>query len=371
MKTFVKILCVAVVLSAAACKQTSEREKKEKQLIDYKKELAQLNSKIKLLEGELNDEGDKGVLVEIDTLIASTFEHFVDVHGTVEADMNIQIMPETSGMIQEIKVEKGQKVSKGQVLAVLNTDIIRQNIKELETNLELATRLYEKQANLWKQNIGSELQYLEAKNRKDALENNLASLKTQLSKSYIKSPVSGEIDELFPRIGESASPQAPFARVVNVDKVYITADVSEKYIGKFGKGDDVLIHFPSLGKDIKAKISAAGQFINPNNRTFKITVRLDNKDGSIKPNMLSVLKIKDTFVENALVVPVSLIQDDSKGSFLFIAETEDGKTVARKTYVKTGTTYKGNSVVKEGLTSGDVLITQGFRGIVDGEAIIF
>ncbi|WMJ73341.1 efflux RND transporter periplasmic adaptor subunit [Cytophagaceae bacterium ABcell3] len=372
MKTLQKFWIFSVVLLLIACGETDETAKKKAELAQLKKEHAELGAKIANLESELNIETvSKGVLVEVAKVVPSTFEHFIDVHGTVEADMNVQVMPEANGPIEKIYVEKGQTVSKGQTLALINTDMIRQNIKEVETSLELATSVYEKQKRLWDQKVGTEMQYLEAKNRKEGLETNLATLKTQLSKAYIKSPVSGEVDEIFGKAGEMTSAQTPFARVVNLDKVYISADVSETYIGRFSKGDPVKVHLPSLDKELDAEISAAGQFINPNNRTFRVTVNLDNQEKVLKPNMLSVVKIRDFAVDDALVVPASVIQSDRQGDYLFTVRKEGEKKVAQKTYVSTGITYKGQTVVVDGLNKNDKVITKGFRGLVDGETVSF
>jgi membrane fusion protein, multidrug efflux system len=372
MKTTIKFLTASFFVTFFVACNSDGPEEKRKQLAEFKKQQIDISSKIHQLEKELNDTlsvSKKGSLVETISVNNASFEHFIEVHGTVEADKNIQIVPETSGLITELRVEKGQMVRKGEVLAVLNTDLLRQQIKEVETNLELAANIYNKQKNLWEQKIGTEVQFLEAKNRKSSLEVSLASLKTQLSKSYIKSPIDGEVDEVFPKIGEMASPQMPMFRVVNVGVVNVVSDVSEAHIGKFKKGDNVSVEFTAIDKEYRAKISASGQFINPNNRTFKITIKLDNPEGLLKPNMLSVVKIRDQFLKEAITVPSSIIQSDSKGTFLFAVDNDGQNKIASKAYVETGITYQGQTVISKGLKDGQEVITMGYRGLIDGEAI--
>ena len=267
-------------------------------------------------------------------------------------------------------VEVGQKVNVGQTLVILDTEIIQKNIDEVKTAYDLVKTLFEKQEKLWQQKIGSEMQYLEAKNRKESLDQKLETLNAQLDKALIKAPFSGIIDEIFPKEGEMANPMFPVLRMVNLDRVYIVSDVSEDYLGKVKVGSFVRAEFPSLETSFKAKINRIGSYINAKNRTFKVYVDLNNKDNILKPNLLSVLNIRDFEQDSAVVVPSNIIQQDASGAdFLFIIEKNSETLKAKKIVVKTGKLYKGETMIKNGLKGDEEIIIKGARSIKGGQEI--
>jgi len=373
MKSYLINICVAALLLTGCGEQTIE-EKKE-QLATYKKEMADLKSKINDLEKEItavNGEEDKKELklVEYQQVKTVNFNHFIEVPGEVKSDKNVMVNPEISGVILKRSFEEGAFVKKGQVIAVLNAEILKSNIQEVETRLSLATSIFERQENLWKQNIGSEVQYLQAKNQKEILEKNLETLNTQLSDAFVKAPISGTLDEFFMNTGEMASPQAPIARIVNLSSVEVSADVSETYIKNVSRGDKVTVSFTAIGEEMKLPISAVGQFINPQNRTFKILMKAPNKQGYLKPNTLAMVKINDYTLEDALTVPSNLIQRSTNGeAFLYILEQKENKGFAKKVVVETGRTYDGNTVILNGIQAGAKVIYKGYSEVVDGEEV--
>ncbi|SFE95932.1 efflux RND transporter periplasmic adaptor subunit [Thermoflexibacter ruber] len=350
-------------------------ENKEKLLEAYKKQYADLKAKIDALENELREKD--GIankvnlkLIETQPVVQKDFAHFIEVQGNVESDKNVSVAPEMNGIILRINVERGQAVSQGQVIAEIDAEPIRKNISELETRLELAKTMFERQENLWKQQIGSEMQYLQAKNSKESLERSLDGLKAQLKKAYVKSPISGVVDELFMKQGEMANPAMPLARVVNLSEVQIKADVSEAYVPNVRKGDEVVVSFPSLQKEMPVRISNVGQFIEPANRTFKVEMKLANKDGFLKPNTLAVVKIKDFGQKNAIVIPTFLIQQSTNGQeFVFVVRQNEKKNTVAKVLIKTGKSYGGETLVTEGLQAGDILVSKGYNEVIDGEEV--
>jgi RND family efflux transporter MFP subunit len=350
-------------------------EGKKKQLEEYKKQYADLKVNIDAVENELRGQDAIATkvnlkLVETQPVLQKDFAHFIEVQGNVESDKNVSVAPEMNGIILRINVERGQAVSQGQVIAEIDAEPIRKNISELETRLELAKTMFERQENLWKQQIGSEIQYLQAKHSKESLERSLESLKAQLKKAYVKAPINGVVDEIFVKQGEMANPAVPLARVVNLSEVQIKADVSEAYVPSVRKGDAVVVSFPSLQKEIPVRISNVGQFIEPANRTFKVEVRLANKDGFLKPNTLAVVKIKDFEQKNAIVIPTHLIQQSTDGKeFVFVIRQNEKKNVAAKVAIKTGKSYGGETLVIEGLQAEDILISKGYNEVIDGEEV--
>jgi RND family efflux transporter MFP subunit len=278
-------------------------------------------------------------------------------------------MPAT---IVSLKVKEGDKVSAGQVIATLDAGTFNKQVAELQTQLSLATTVYEKRKRLWEQKIGSEIEYLQSQTQKQSLENNIATLRQQMRKSIVTSPISGTIDEVYAKQGEQANPAMPIARVVNVSDVKIVADVPENYLSSVKKGDKVKIFFGALGTEMEQKVTFVGQTINMANRTFKVQIDLPNKDGAIKPNLVGTVKINDFQAENTITVPTNLIQIGTNGSkFVYVVKEEGGKKIAKKVLVKTGMSYEGSTVVSEGLSATDQIISKGYSEVVDGENIRF
>jgi RND family efflux transporter MFP subunit len=350
-------------------------EGKKKQLEEYKKQYAELKGKIDALETELKSKGTAAVqtnlkLIETKSVTQKDFAHFIEVQGNVESDKNVSVAPEMGGIILKLSVERGQSVSKGQTIAEIDAEPIRKNITELETRLELATTMFQRQENLWKQQIGSEMQYLQAKNGKESLERSIEGLKAQLRKAYVKAPIDGVVDELFMKQGEMGNPAMPLARIVNVSEVQVKADVSEAYVPNVKRGDEVIVSFPSLSREMPLRVSNVGQFIEPANRTFKVEMKAINKDGLLKPNTLAVVKIKDFSQKNAIVIPTYLIQQSTGGEeFVFVVRQNQNKNTISKVAIKTGKSYGGETLVMEGLQATDVLVSKGYNEVIDGEEV--
>ena len=312
----------------------------------------------------------KKVAVTIDTVNVKTFEHFFEVHGNVEVEENAALFAEAPGTIKKIFVKEGQKVGKGQIIMALDASAAQSGLKELQKGFELADKVFEKQSALWEQKIGSEIQYLEAKNRKEGLEQKLKTIKEQLDMYNIRAPFSGIVDAIMPRVGEAALPGYPVARVLNLRKIYLEADVSEKYISTLKSGSFVSVLFPSLKKEVVAKVTRIGNFINPSNRTFKLRVELPNPNGKYKPNQLAVLKIRDYKADKAIVIPSKIVQQDRNGNNYVYTFINDGKNLrVKKLIVEVGKEYKGAAEILKGLNKNAVFINKGAKNIQSGDAI--
>ncbi|PXX95206.1 efflux RND transporter periplasmic adaptor subunit [Marinifilum breve] len=370
MKKFI-IAGIIPLLFACSAKDADKELSKPEQLKKYKKELKVLRKKISALEIEIKNENlvEEAINVKAKKIEASKFEHYITVTGNVEADKNITITPETSGNIISIDVVEGQKVKKGDVIGILNTAQIQRSIDEVKTNLELSNILFERQERLWNQKIGSEVEYLEAKAKKEALESNLEALEAQKDLAIIRAPFNGIIDEIHQKKGELASPTTPFAQLVNIDKVYIEGDVSESYLNFIKAGENTELYFPAIDYRVEAPIYRTSNVINPANRSFKVRINLNNYNHLIKPNLISEVKIKDYEVENTIVVPSIIIKKDFQGTYLYLAKKEGNKNIARKTYVNVAKVYNNKSMVDSGLKVGDKIITEGFSQVVNGTLI--
>ena len=300
---------------------------------------------------------------------AQVFNHFIEVQGNVEADQSVDIYPENGGNITRIYVKEGQKVAKGTVLAQLDNAIIESSIVELKTQLDLATTTFDRQQRLWNQNIGSEMQYLQAKAKKEGLENALKSLRVQANKLKITAPFSGTIDEIFAKVGSLAAPQMSVLRLVNLDKIHIESEVTETYLKSIKKGTDVELTFPSLDKKMSSKVTQVGSFINPNNRSFKVRIDLKNTNNEIKANLLADVKIKD-FQANGIVLPTTILQKDRMDkTFVFTLKKDGDIYTTQKTYVNVRMSYNDKSYISDGLPKNTLVVDKGSRLIKANEIV--
>jgi membrane fusion protein, multidrug efflux system len=323
-----------------------------------------LEAEISKLDPDFANANKKSILITTVSARIGEFTHYVEVTGSVLSKKNVSISAETAGRILEVPVMEGMRVNKGQILAKIDAESIQRNLEEMENSLELATTIFQKQERLWKQKIGTEIQYLEAKNRKEGLEKNLASMKTQLDKSYVRAPFNGTIETVQVRMGELVQPGVPMFEFVGESDLFIQADVSESYVGVLGKGDTVNVEFPSINKSLTSRVSSIGGIINPNNRTFRVEVALPNMSG-LKPNMISVLKIRDYRNSTSVLIPAHLILADTKGDYVFIVENQ----TAQKKYVKRGLTAGDETEILEGLSGTEILVDKGFREVGDNFSV--
>ncbi len=359
-----------------ACEPKNENpndlDGKKELLIAKNAELKKLKTEIDSLEAQIAAlspvKEKKRKPISLDTIRLQEFKRYVDVQASVQSSDYVNISSETGGRILMINAKEGQSVRKGQLIATLDLEAIEKQIQELEVSQSLANTVYERQKRLWDQNIGSEIQFLEAKNNKERLEKTIESLKLQLSKRNVYAPISGVIDREFVKQGEMTSPGMPLAQILNARKLKVVADVTEKYLGQVKRGDKVKIFFPAINKEIEQKITLIGRSIDPTNRTFKIEIDTPNPDGVLKPNLLADVSFNDFSQKEAIVVPISLLQEEVSGDqYMFIASKENGELVARKKVVEISESYNGNVIVTKGLNPDDLIILEGARSITDGE----
>jgi len=292
------------------------------------------------------------------------------VSGSIDADEKAYISPEINGQVKEIFVSEGETVTKGQLLVRLNTSITENTIQEVKTQLELATTLYEKQKQLWEKNIGSEVQYLQAKNNMENLKNRLQTLQAQLDMAYIKSPINGVVDGILVEAGELAMPGFQIMQLVNLNKLNILADVSEKYLPVIKKGDMVNVSFPTFPEiKMNVKIHRTGNVIKLGNRTFPVELKIDNVEGMLKPNVLAVVRFLDYSKEDALVIPSIIIKEDIKGTYIYVVKAVDGVNLAKKIYIITGLSYEDETLVTSGLEAGEQVIIEGYSLVTDGSEV--
>ena len=361
MKRIIYLIVPAMIFASCGGNKTD----KAAELTKLKTERADLDVKIKALEaGKSDTSGVKVIPVSVSIVQPTDFNSYVEVQSQIAGDENIQATSQAPGTVKSISVQTGQRVSKGQVLAVLDASTVERQIEAAEPQLILLKSLYEKQQVLWKQNIGTEVQLMSAKANYEANEKQIAALKSQRDMYRIVAPVSGVVDAVSLKVGEMASPGQNGIRIVNYDKLKAEANLGENYLGKVKQGDRVLLVLPDINDSIKTTLSYVSQVVDPVSRAFTVQVRLGGNN-KLHPNMACIMRISNYESAHALIVPVSVIQKTSQGTMLYIA---DG-SVAKSVPVTTGRNSNGMVEITSGLKPGDKVITAGNADIDNGQQI--
>lgn len=358
------------------CGKTSKQSASLLELNSNKRDLIQqidsLSSLLKSVELNISKLDTNKRLTRVTALKSEEkmFQHFIEVQGSVEADQSVELYPESSGNITKIFVREGQSISKGRPLVQIDNSILESSKVELQTQLDLAATTFERQKRLWNQNIGSEIQYLQAKAKKEGLENSLESLKSQAKKLKITAPFSGTVDEVFAKTGGLANPMFPALRLINLDQIHVESEVTETYLKYIKKGTEVELYFPSIDKKINTKVDQVGNYINPNNRSFKVRMNVNNTDGTLKANLLADVKISD-FKEVGIVIPSNLIQKDRTNKpFVYTLVKEDKFFRVKKSYILEKMSYENESFISEGLEADALIVDKGSRLVKGDETVI-
>lgn len=361
---------VSAVISNGNLEEIRAKKKElAQQLANLEKEIAQLDAAI----------GDKAgnkklSLVTTHKAEVSNFDHYVELQGDVTTEQNVLIYPEAAGTLVKVHVNKGQRVSKGQLLGSIDDGGLSNQLLQMETQLALAKTTFERQERLWKQEIGTEIQYLQAKANYESLENNVKQFKGQLSKFSITAPFSGIIDDVIKDQGTVVAPAGPGSevfRIVNLSDMYIEVAVPESYIANVTVGKAVKVFFPILNRTVESKVRQTGNYINPNNRSFTIEVPVPNPDGKIKPNMTAKVNINDYTNPEAILIPQSIISENAEGEqYAYVAtDIKDNVGVAKKNIITTGKTQGDFVEVLSGLKAGDNVIEEGARSVKDDQQV--
>lgn len=369
------ILALAIITTLMACGASSPSgDDGLTRLNELKDQRSALEKEISALEQQLEEEGiiqKRYRKVGLSELKAAPFRHYIDLQGKVDADESVAATSRIPGALQKVYVENGDKVSKGQLLAEVDNAVMMKNLAELEGQLALAKDLYLRQKSLWDQNIGSEVQYIQAKTNMESMERAIATLEENLAMTKIYAPTSGTVDMVMLKQGQAISPGIPLCSILNLDDLKIVGSVTEAYAAKVKKGDQVKVFFPDMDKEITTKVSYVSRQINPANRTFLIECDLGK--GEYWANQIAVLKIVDYEVPEAISIPVNLIQTAPDGDFVLVAnETGEGQhATVDKRIIEQGRIYNGYVEIREGLKPGDQVISTGFQDVTPGETVSF
>ncbi|HLU84422.1 MAG TPA: efflux RND transporter periplasmic adaptor subunit [Vicingaceae bacterium] len=381
-----KILVLATI--SALLISCGKKEKTVDELLAERnlEEILAKKAALSIKQNELLDEIEKldVVIAELDSSIAlqvvtvtevkpTVFKHYVEIQGNVNTKENLVIYPEYSGVLTKVLVQEGQMVSKGQLLATIDDGGLNQQLSQMETQLALAKTTFERQERLWKDKIGSEIQYLQAKTNYEAQQKSVNQLKQQLEKTTITAPFSGVIDEILSEQGQVVAPgMNQLFRIINLSNMYVDAEIPENYITNIKVGTKVNVYFPVLNDTIISEVRQVGNYINPNNRTFKIEIAINNQEKMVKPNMTALLSINDYVNDSTLVLPIALLSENAEGEKYVYAIKKDSKNrkYADKRTVILGKLQNGMVEILEGIKAGDTIIKEGAKLVRNEEQVI-
>lgn len=386
MRNSIQLTIIAAGLFIASC--GTEADNASSILAEKKASLEKLKSQqtttmadIAKLEAEIvkldpaSAKSEKPKLVSVTPLVLQNFSHFIDLQGKVTSDDIYYATPRNGvgGQVKSIYVKQGDIIKKGQLLLKLDDAVFAKSVKQLETQLAFAKDVYQRRKNLWDQQIGTEIELKSAANNVNQLEDQIATTKEQWSQTSVFSEVSGVAESINVRVGEFFTGfmgQTPQIAIVNTNTLKVTVQIPESYIERVKRGGSIKITLPDVGKTFNATISLIGNIIDPNSRSFYAEAKLP-ADNALKPNQVALVKILDYSVSNAVTIPVNTLQSDEKGKFVMVSSMENGKSVARKKPVSIGELYGEGLEIKSGLQAGDLLITDGYQNLYEGQLLSY
>jgi len=373
-----KVVLIATSLLLIACGEKSTDDLiKDKNITELKNRKATIQAELEKIDAALlkgNKAPESEALVSVLTIKDTVFNHYLEIQGNVNTKENILVQPEFGGTLTALNVKAGQRVSKGQILGKVDDAGMSQQLASIENQYALAKTTFERQKNLWDKKIGSEIQFLQAQAQMISAQKSVAQMRAQVAKTVIRAPFSGTIDEVFVERGQVVAPSPQgLMRIVNLSNMYVSTTVPETYIGKLKVGTVVDVFLTSLGKTYKGKVRQVANFINPSNRSFGIEVSVPNPDNLLRPNQVAKLKIIDYTVNNAIIVPTNVVQEDGEhNKFVFIATNVSGKKgVAKKVLIKVGKSSDNVTEILSGLSANDVIVIEGANNIADGMKLNF
>ena len=382
MKNFILNLSIILVISCGPKNSKSTEEILatndytliQKRKGEIKTQINDLKFKLNRLDNVLEKiDTDKNLfLVSAIKLKSKNFSHYLNFQGSLDTDQNVVIYPELPGLLKNIYVKQGEKVKKGQIIAKISDNGLTDQLEQLKLQRNLAKTTFERQQKLWDQKIGSEIQYLQAETNFKSLEKKISQMRDQEGKTRILAPFDGTIDDIIADIGSNLAPGlTPILRIINIDQMKVSAEIPEIHIPYIKQNKNVKIYVPILDKQILGKISSVGNFINPNNRSFNIEIKLLNKSNELKPNMTVSLEINDYQNDSAILIPSKDILEDEEGNFyvykLVIDSNENYKS--NKVMIQKGKAYNNMTEIKSGLKENDLIINDGLRQVEDGQIV--
>ncbi len=381
-KLFTLIIAVSFTFSCTERKNNDMKNIDYNDISDLKIAKESYNDRLTILNNELEkinsalsklDENERLQLITVYKIKQESFKHFIEVQGDIKSRKNLLLLPELNGILKKIYVEEGNQVNKGQLLAEIDDSGLKNQLSQLELQAELSEIKFNRIKNLWEQKIGSEIEYLEAKTIYKTQQKIVAQLKEQLKKTKIFAPFKGTIDEIIANTGSNLiAGMTPIFRIVNLENLYTEADVPEKYSKTVITGTPLIVEVPMLGKSYETIIRQAGNFIKPNNRSFRIEAPISNQDRTVKLNLTTKLKINDYSNSKSILIPLRILKEDAKGNFYvfkLIKTEKENISISKKVFIDIGKNNGDKIEIINGLSVGDSIIDEGGERIQDGQKV--
>lgn len=312
-------------------------------------------------------------VIDVETVVVEPrpFTEFVAVTGDVAADREVVVASEESGVIREIYVDKGARVSAGQAVAKIDDSVLSAQFAQAQAEAELAAETWERQRRLWEDDsIGSEIAYLRAKYGAETAAANARALEARLARTVIRAPIDGTLDDRMIEVGSTVMPGSPVARVIDTNPLEVRAGIPERYAGDFRTGGTARLAFEHLPeREITGRLTFVGTAVDGQNRTFAVEIAVDDAGGRLKPGMVAKIQAPRRTIENALTVPRDAVLRSAEGYIVYVVEEREGRTVVRAAPVTTGPGAAGEVVVDSGLEPGDRVVVVGQQQLADGDAV--
>lgn len=373
MKTAARLILAGIITITAVSCGTKDPAA---QLENLKNKRSELDAQIAELERTLNNGAPPAIKAKdvlVTTMNPVVFKHYIDVQGLVDAESNVAVQPQMPGVVIKIYVNEGSSVKQGQLLGETDNSVMTAQLNALQPQLTMALDVYNRQKRLWEQKIGSEIQYLQAKTTKEALEKQIAAVEEQINLTKMYAPISGVVDHVGAKVGQYSAPGMPDPafRIVNSSKMKVKADFAESYANKVKQGDEVNIFFPDLGNTVSTTAQYVAKFINPMTRTFSIETNIPGDLSAYRPNMVAVMKVVDYKNDQAMVLPINAILNTGSENYVYTVVLENNLKIARRKKILLGSTYDGMAEIISGITPGESIITTGQFEIADGSVVNF
>ena len=381
-KLFILIIAVSFTFSCTERKNNDIKNIDYNDISDlriakesYNEKLTSLNNELDKINSAISklDENERLQIITIYQIKEEPFNHFIEVQGDIKSRKNLILLPELNGILKNLYVEEGGQVNEGDLLAEIDDSGLKNQLSQLELQAELSRIKFNRIKNLWEQKIGSEIEYLEAKTIYKTQQKIVAQLKEQLKKTKIFAPFKGSIDEIISNTGSNLiAGLTPILRIVNLENLYIEADVPEKYSRTIKNGISLIVNVPMIEKSYETKIKQVGNFINPNNRSFRIEAPIINLDKTLKLNLTTKLKINDYSNPKSILIPLRILKEDAKGNFYVfkLAETEKKNIfISEKVFITVGEDDGNKIEITNGLSDGDIIIDEGAERIQDNQKV--
>jgi len=304
--------------------------------------------------------------VEVEVMHPTDLPEYLELSGATEARRDIVISSEQGGTVQQLLVDRGDRVSQGQVLARVNADIYEARLAEAQANLRLKDAALKKAQALFERSSITSMQRLQAQVEYDVAAAGVKTAESYLDRAIVRAPFSGVIDDRFVDPGEMVSPGGQLFHLVDCSSLKIKSEFAEKDVVTFQAGITAEVTFDAFPDSVfHAQLSYVASSAQSASRTFPCEFILGNPSGQVRGGMYARVRVLKTVHRDVLVLPQSALVETEDGRSVFVMEGD----AARRQPVKPGASNSGMVVIDEGLKPDEAVVVTGNRELVDGQKV--